>query len=1103
MSLSANSMSLKSVYVAAAILMAIIAGMAFCPAAAWAQQAGTAGIYGTVLDPQGATIPGAQVTLTHVERNQTRTTGTNSEGNYVFPLLAPGNYQVRVEHPGFKTFQQTGIVLEVNDNRKIEVAMQIGDISTHVQVEAAAATVETSSATIKNVVEGRRITELPLNGRNVLELGLLVPGAVSTGSAVTGGAKSPADNQQFSINGSRQDTTKFTLDGGDNQDNLTNVNAPYPFPDAVEEISVQTSNMTADVGKSSSGAINVVTKGGTNEFHGSGFWFVRNYDMNAGSFFLHQSDNLKRNQAGFTFGGPIIKDKLFFFGGIQRSWYRWNSTEAKTLTMPAAHRTGDFSDLLRLSKPITLLDPTNSQPFTGNIIPTSRFSPAAAALLKLSPVGGADGWTRWTNQQTEDPREYIMRGDWRPNNKHNVIARYLQNTDPFFVTFDPTNIHSVNQNQSSYSKNATLGYTLILSPSLIVDSHVTMSRTVGTRGYDFPYTMKSFGVNVYPTSNQISVGWSGTAGTSAPSTPNPPATFARTNIEYTHAWRWIKGRHNMVAGLDVMFSRYNEYNTFHGSGVYSFNGRYSGYEEADYLLGLMSAFDQSNGENESRRYHYQGFYVNDAMRISRRLTLNYGLRWEPYTPITDVLDRQVQFRLDAYQQKVKSQRYLNAPRGLLYPGDTVSGYTIPKSGVEAAKKQFAPRIGLAWDVNGDGRTSVRIGYGIFFDAPMLYALNNMNLQTPFSFTVAFQDGYFDDPYRGRQNLNLFPASGDFDKNTPFQIPTSAVVYRPVIKMPNVQNGNVSLERSLGSWTFQGSYVVAKATHLVGDIQINAPTYNYNLDPDPAKNLSLNRANVNIRRPLQEFSGMTAVMTELNSFYNGLQTAARKRFSRGFSVQTSYTFSKNIDYRSTNKEASTGGVQNPYNWRMMRGPSDYDRTHVFVGSFVWNVPRLAKAINQPVLGWITDNWQLSGIQTFYSGAPTSFNATNDAMASAGTAQAVIVGDLYLSPDRSRNDQMAKYFNTAAVAQAAPGTWGAAGRGILRLPGGSGSDASLSKTFPMSAVRESMSATFRAEAFKVFNHPQLAGPNTSLGNANFGKITTVGGTRVLQLGLKIAF
>ncbi|MCC7499688.1 MAG: carboxypeptidase regulatory-like domain-containing protein [Bryobacterales bacterium] len=1099
-------MSKRKGYVSITFILAgILAGL-ILSTCCLAQQAGTAGVFGTVVDVQGGAIPGAKVTLTHLERNQVRETVTNQMGQYTFPLIPIGNYTIAVRREGFKSFEQKGILLQVNDNVKIDAVLQVGDVSTQIQVEAAGATVETSSATIKNVVDGKRVLELPLNGRNVLQLGLLVPGAVDAGAAgIAGDAKNAAENQKFSVNGSRQNNTRFTLDGGDNQDNLTNTNAPYPFPDAVDEFSVQTSNMSAEVGKSSAAAVNVITKSGSNEFHGGGFWFLRNYDVNASSYFLHQSDQLKRNQAGFTFGGPIIKDKLFFFGGIQRTWIRTSPTESKALTMPAAHRTGNFSDLLSRKTPVILLDPTAGQPFPNNMIPTNLFSPAAVNLLKLSPIPGPDGFTYWRSQTTTDPREYILRVDWRPNTKHSLLARYLQNTSPVIIGFDPQNIQSVALSSWSFSKNATLGYTYVASSSLIADTHVTMSRTSGTRGYPgFQKNITDFGVNVYPSSNQISVGLSGTSGTKAPGTPNPPAVFARTNIELTHSWHWIKGRHSLAFGGDLTWSRYNEINAFNGSGVFSFNGKYTNYDEADYMLGLLSSFKQSNGENEARRFHYQGFYINDAFRISRRLTLNYGLRWEPFTPMTDILDREVQFRLDAYKAGLKSQRYVNSPRGLFYPGDTVSGYTIPKSGVEAAKKQFAPRIGLAWDVMGDGKTSVRAGYGIFYDVPLMYGLNNMNLQTPFSFTVAFQDGLFDDPYRGRENLNLFPAAGDFDRNTPFQLPDAAVVYQPTLKVPNTQNWNVSIQHAIASWTFQASYVGTKGSQLISDIQLNYPIYNYNLNSDPAKNLSQNRNTVNQRRPMQEFSTLSGLFSGQNSIYNGLQTSVQKRFSKGFSAQVAYTFSKALDYSSGNNEMSTGGrVWNPTNWRMQRGPSDFDLTHLFISSVVWALPGPGKILQSRFLGAVTDDWQLSGIYRANTGGATGFTSTNDAMAGAGTPLAVISGNLPLPNDRPRGQRIAQYFNTAAVQQAVPGTWGSAGRGILRAPGGSNADLAMSKTFPMRFLRESMYTTFRAEFFGAFNHPQLGGPVTKLGSATFGQITSVGGTRVLQFSLKVGF
>ena len=490
-------------------------------AVASAQQLGTAGIYGTVYDPQGGIIPGAQVTLTHLERNQTREGTTNNQGQYAFPLIPVGSYRISVRAPGFKLFEQTGIVLQVNDNRRVDATLEVGDIATRVVVEAAPVAVETSSATVKTVVDGKRVLELPLNGRNVLQLGLLVPGTVSAGGGIEGGSKVPADNQKIVINGSRQNNVRFTLDGGDNQDNLTNVNAPYPFPDAVEEFSVQTVNPGAEIGKSSAGAVNVVTKSGTNEFHGSGFWFVRNSELNATSYFLHQSDNLKRNQAGFTSGGPIRKNRLFFFGGIQRTWIRRVPTESRQLTMPAAHRKGDFSDLLQAARPVVVNDPETRQPFPGNIIPASRLSSAAQNLLKLSPLPGPDGYTYWRSKADDDLKEYVLRMDWRPSSRHSLLGRYLQNTYENVRPFDPNNLHSVTNTERSYSKNATLGYTLVLSPSTLADTHFTVSRTLGKRWNDFPYTIASFGVKVNPSSNQISVSINGTSGLSL-STVNPP-----------------------------------------------------------------------------------------------------------------------------------------------------------------------------------------------------------------------------------------------------------------------------------------------------------------------------------------------------------------------------------------------------------------------------------------------------------------------------------------------------------------------------------------------------------------------------------------------------
>jgi hypothetical protein len=1054
-----------------------------------AQQAATAGIFGAVRDTQGAVIPAAHVTLIDVARNQERMALTNGEGLFSFPTLPVGDYRVRVSHPGFHTFDETGIHLEVNDNRKIDATLEVGEVSTQVQVEAAALAVSTSSATLKSVVDAKRIVELPLNGRNVATLAALTPGVVITGSAA-GSSKDSAGSVGLSVNGGRSNTVRFTLDGGDNEDNLQNENMPFPFPDAVEEFSVQTSNAAADTGKASGGSVNVVTKSGTNALHANAFWFLRNTDLNARDFFSHQSDNLKRNQGGGTVGGPIIKNKFFFFGGYQETWRRTSPTDSKTLTMPAAYRTGDFSALLKQAKPVVIVDPNTNQPFAGNIIPQTRLSPAAENLLKYSPPPAADGFDHWRVATPSDYREYIGRSDYRLNERHTFTGRYYQNDTDNNRTINPNDINTVANSESTYAKNGTASYTYLATPNLLSDTQLTVARTVGVRSNAFDKTIADFGVEVHPTSNQISVSINGTSGLSL-STSNPPARFARTNLELQHNWHWMRGRHSFSWGADILLSRYNEYNAFQGSGAYSFNGRFSGFDQADYVLGLMSSFAQSNGEIEFRRYHYFGFYAADTYRVTKRITLNYGLRWEPYFPITDVNDRQVQFSQADYQSRIVSTRYVNAPPGLYYPGDSPNGREIPKGGTEAGKKQFAPRLGIAWDVSGNQKTSLRAGYGLFYDTAELYLYNNMNLQAPFSFSVNFQNGTFDKPFLGRENLNVFPYSGDFSRTSPFQIPFAAVVLQPTWQQPYTQNWNATFEHRIGSWLASVSYVGTKSTHLVGNADINAPIYNYALP------LKTNQSTINARRPRQQFQSITTIFTGLNSIYNGLQLSTRKRFSRGFTVQANYTWSHAIDELSKNSQVTSANVQNPFNWRMARGASDFDRTHVLTASYVWNLPGAKSR-----LGSVVGNWQWSGIISAATGTPFGVNSTNDAMAGAGTAFAVATGDINLHGDRSRGQQIAQWFNTANITQAADGTFGSLGRNVLRNPGTSNIDTRISRIFPLK-FKESANLQFLFEAFSVLNHPQLGAPDNRLGRTTFGAITTATGTRVLQLGLKLGF
>ncbi|MBI3693924.1 MAG: hypothetical protein HY238_03660 [Acidobacteria bacterium] len=552
-----------------------------------------------------------------------------------------------------------------------------------------------------------------------------------------------------------------------------------------------------------------------------------------------------------------------------------------------------------------------------------------------------------------------------------------------------------------------------------------------------------------------------------------------------------------------MTSRYNEYNVFNGSGVFRFNGVYTGFDQADYVLGLLSTFRQSNGEIEFRRYHYQGFYGGDTFRLTPRLTLNFGLRWEPYTPITDLKDREVQFRQAEYAKAIRSPHFVNAPPGLFFPGDQIPSGTIPKAGTRSDLNNLGPRFGFAWDVKGDGKTSIRGGYGIFYDTPEMWLLNNMNTQTPFSFTVNFRDGVFDNPYADRQNFNLFPFSGDFDPKTPFQLPFQTTSLEDKFVQAYVQNWNLTIERKLGGdWLLRVGYVGTKATHLMADFDQNAPIYDF------SKTLQQNLGAIDQRRPRQEYQQIFTLFTGLNQIYNSLQVSVNKRFSRGFSVHGSYTWSKNIDYNSVNNNVQDNLIVNPFNFFYTRGRADNDHAQRLVTSFVWDLPDPGKPLQSKAVSAIFGHWQTSGIVTLQSGRNFSIRSSGDRTGGASgggsttSSYADLAGNLTLTGG-SRGQRIARYFDTSAVAQASAGTFGTLGRNVLRGAGYANTDLRVSRVFPL-PLREGMRLSLLSEFFNLFNRPQLGVPSNTLGRSDFGRITsTDGGPRILQFGLKVEF
>jgi hypothetical protein len=1072
----------------------------------YGQARDTGSVFGSIADSQEAVVPGAAVTLTNTAMGTVRKVEADASGGFVFTLLPVGAYSLTVEHPGFRKYERRGILLQANENIRVDARLDVGNVQETVTVDAVAAAVDTRSSTLNHTVDSRRIVELPLNGRNPADLILLAAGASSGATNNSGDVGSsswrPKGQKEVTVNGSRNNNLRYTLDGGTNMDDLMNENMDFPFPDAVQEFSAQTSNMGVEHGNLSGGALNVVTKSGTNQIHGNAFWFVRNTELNATNFFSRQQDQLKRNQYGFTLGGPFIRNKLFAFGGYQKLTIRQSPGDNRDLSLTAAERRGDFS-----SNPIPLFDPrTSGQRFPGNMIPASRFSPAAVKLLSYSPLPDADGFVRYTIAQPENGVQGIGKLDYVHSDKHSFVFRAFESDSNQPFHSPPDNIHAARYSGYQDGKSATLGHTFILNRSTVVHTQLTGAHQLASIATDFPLTTADLGVNLKPMGNHIDI----TLTQSGVSFNRPlhQIRFGRASFELQHDWNKSMSEHSLVWGVNVVRKRFNNDTLFHSSGQFQFDGHVTGFgdeagfDRADFLLGGFSYFSQNSGEFENRRGTQTGWYFGDTWRVRRGLTLNFGIRYEPYKLFADTLDRNQTFDLAANQAGIRSAIFKNALPGLFYRGDKKpAGYgggdTFGSVVTDPDYNNFAPRIGFAWDPFGNGKTSLRGGYAIFYDTPSINAQNDSNNVTPFSYSVEYNDGLFDNPFLGREKDNIFPASAN-NHDVPFPTPLYTMVLDKKFITPYTQNWSLTLEREiLPNSLLRIGYVGTKGTHLTALYDQNASIYNTNLS------LTQNRATINERRPINNFQALMRWMHGLNSIYHAFQVSFDKRYSRGFTVSTSYTWSRNLDYVSRAGFGGSFGINNPFDFFFSRGNSDLSRDHRFVSSFVADLPRLNKgsAVNA-----IFGDWRFSGIILLQAGRPFSVGSSNNSMAGAGASRADLVGTGYpvLDSGRPKGEKLDAYFDKNRFVNPAPNTWGTLGRNILRGPGFAHIDMSLTKGWRLPLFGEAGKIEYRFEAFNILNATHLANPITGLTNPNFGKITgTDGNPRILQMALKLAW
>lgn len=1031
---------------------------------------GTAVIYGTVYDSTGALLPGVQVVARNTSTNGQRASVTGEEGSFVISNLPVGNYELSATLPGFKRHVEQNIRLQVDENRRVNVTLQIGEIAESVTVSSEVTQVDARSGTLKEVVDSARITGLPLDGRNVLQLQRLVPGS----GGITG--QGQAQNSSVSINGSRTNSNNYLLDGADNHDPYFNTPAVFPNPDALQEFSIQTSSYSAASGRNAGAMMNAVTRSGTNEFHGTLFEFVRNEKFNARNFFAVETPPFKRNQFGGTVGGRILRDKTFFFFAYQ-GWRERSAPGSRTATVPTQEqRAGDLSGLGK-----QIVDPRTGEPFPGNIIPSERLHPAVQDFLQaMVPLPNRpDGLLSFSSGQRFDQDQIIVKIDHNLSGSNTLTGRLLWNKDVFQeATGNLPNFFAA----IDYDNwNLTVSDTQVFSSTLLNVFRFTFNDIDRLQSTIVPgeKTWADFGAGFTRTfTAEAAPGWNTNVVGYFQAFSRFPLNHFRQNYKFSNDLTWTRGAHQLQFGGAVTRSILDLQEFFLGDPLVRFRSTFTGDALGDLLLGRPDLVRQIAEDSNNPRTVELAFFLQDAWKVSRRLTLNLGVRWEPYFPFTDTEDRFGQFR-----PGVQSTVFPTAPTGAVFPGDAGIG----RSMLEKSWANLGPRFGFAFDPFGTGTTSIRGGYGIFYSQIRQQAHNQISTNQPFSLKLDIINPPqgLDNPYSETGNPFPFsPPTGEEARNYQFVTPLQITMWDPDFRNAVVQQWNLNLQQQLlEGWISTIAYVGSKGNHLFMSYELNPAL--------PGK------GSVNARRIYApNFASINNYAAVGNSTYHSMQLSMNKRFTGGFSLLASHTWSKLID----NASADGDQPSNPFKISDEKGLSDLDIAHRFVASFILDLPEFQgfSGIVRHLLG----GWQMNGILALQSGRPFSVVSGKDnSKSGVNNDRADLVGDPELDAGRSRHELIQKYFSTDAFAPNPAGTFGTSGRNILRGPGDANVDLAMIKHIPL--WRENHRIEFRAEFFNLFNRVNFGNPNGNLSAGNFGKITSAGTPRVLQFGLKYQF
>jgi len=1072
----------------------------------------TAAINGVVTDPSGAAIAGAKVTATDQERGVTFTTTTNGSGFYIFPRLPVGRYALKVENAGFRTAVQSDILLQLNQNAKVDIPMQVGDLTQSVEVSSAPPILQTENTQVSTVIDARTNTQLPLATRNYVQLTLLSPGTVHPNPSGFKGSQTSFNGSRPFVNGNREQTNNFLLDGVDNNQVSDNLVAFAPSVDAIQEFNMITSNASAEFGNYMGGIINATIKSGTNAFHGSAFEFLRNDQLNANEWQNNRSGakrNLLRwNMFGASLGGRIIKDKLFFFADYQGSRFDQPGVANSISVLPLAVRNGNLSAFNKTVYDPALTTVVNGSlvrvPFANAQIPVSRFNPIARAIVTsqyyIPPANSGLVSNAFNTQNTyTNGDQGDIKVDWNISGNDRMFARYSRSNIE-----NPT----INSNPLQYNnfgrfpiQNGVIDYTRTLSPTVVNDFRAGVNYNLGNTGVapstlpNLPQQLGISGIqsNVLPAQNIPSYTTVGNSSVTQ--------LFADTVIQVGDTAIWTVGSHTLRIGFQYNRDRINTFYSGNNgsSGFFTYlDNQYSGSGVADFLLGLPQEVGLGLTTGTwGQRSNVFGAFVQDTWRVSSRLTINYGLRYNLMTPWVEVYDRQANFAPFSGEIELAGKStYYNNNRALY---NQYNGLL-----------NWQPRLGIAYQYSPGGVLRAAYTLSSYMEG------SGTNLRLPFNPPVASErDAQYVQP---NPNIptSLLPGSTLSDGfaaigsvTNPFK-GANIRLWDPNVRPAASHEWNLTLQQQFGhATTAQIGYVGQKNDHLIVAQPYKQGILNPNGTITKTPYLSGNPA---VYNAIGQISGTEA---NGNMSYNALQATLAQRLSHGLQANFSYTWSKcmtdSIGFYGSGggaSQATSAYVQNLYNRKAEWGPCGWDAEHIFTGYVSYDLPfgrgrAFGKDINRFADAFV-GGWQVNSVMSFHTGFPlTITNATSDPSgtgARSSRANCIAPANVLGKQNAGVSGGGFQWFDTSSFAAVPVGTFGTCGVGTVRGPGLSTADLSLSKKFKFT---ESQNLEFRGEFINAFNHPILNAPTRTVGNATFGVIQGSQGARNIQFGLKYNF